>query len=60
MIDTKEEADNVRELVAKYEESLATFKKDPKQKLRVDAIRAELRNLENELRDYDKRQKELN
>ena len=54
MIDSLEEYEDMKELLAKYKESIAKFSKDPKQKPRVDAMKSEVRNLEAELKAYDR------
>jgi hypothetical protein len=60
VIDSKDEYEDVKKLLAEYEKALEKFKGKPAEKPRVDAIRAEMRELEKEIRDYDKRQKEMN
>lgn len=57
MIDNLAEYENVKALIAKYKEAIASFKKDKKQKPRVELMKKEVASLEAELREFDRRQK---
>jgi predicted RNase H-like nuclease (RuvC/YqgF family) len=60
MIDDLDEYEDVKKLIAKYEESIKEFKRNKEQKPRLDLMKKEVESLKAELKDFDRKQKMSN